>query len=282
MSRIRLTPPRPAGDDDERHAAALRDQARRDAEPREPDREVELRPEAEPIAAAPSASALEPPAPDPSAADARVAAIAERARLHTEAGIVAGAVAAYRELVELRPRERRWRLRLAWVLEQNGKHDDAVRELDRALEAMPDDVPLLTARAAILVGLLRYERAEADLRRAARLEEYNVEVLTTLGNLAFKRGRWREGLEPLRRATELAPDYAPAFYYLGEVYHRLDQLMPALAAYERAAELDPANWRALKQIGNLLDRLKRPTDAAVAHRRALAAQRLADQGPPPA
>ena len=196
-----------------------------------------------------------------------------RARELVAAGQIVAAVAAYRELVGLHPRLVSLRVEFARTLEQHNQGDAAVMELDRALEAQPDDVRLLCARATLLTTLLRYERADADLRRAQRLQENNVEVLTAIGSLACKRGRWREGLEPLRRATELAPDHAPAHYYLGEVYQRLDQLLPSLSAYERAVALDPTNWRAIKAMANMLDRLKRPDEAASAHRRALEAQK---------
>ena len=196
-----------------------------------------------------------------------------RARELVAGGQVVAAVAAYRELVSLYPKLVPLRMEFARTLEQHNQGENAVLELDRALEAQPDDVRLLCARASLLTTLLRYERADADLRRAQRLQENNVEVLTAIGSLACKRGRWREGLDPLRRATELAPDHAPAFYYLGEVYQRLDQLIPSLTAYERAVALDPHNARAIKAMANMLDRLKRPDEAAAAHRRALEAQK---------
>lgn len=211
--------------------------------------------------------------PEPPSLPAEVAAVLERARAHEAAGIDAGALAMYRELVALQPREPTWRMELARMLEQQGQPDAAVAELDRALDAHPDHLPLLAMRGALLVSLRRYERAEADLRRAVKLDEQNVPVLTGLGNLALRRGRWRDGLEPLRRATELDPTSGPAFYYLGEVYHQLNQLVPALSAYERAVELDPSSARALKAVGNVLDRLGRHEEAAVAHRRVLDVQR---------
>lgn len=182
------------------------------------------------------------------------------------------ALEAYRALVLRRPGDVQARVRFARLLELHGQSERALAELDRSLAEMPDEPTLLCARGLLLSAMLRYERAEADLRRSLKLQE-SVDVLTGLGNLACRRGKWREGLEPLRRASELDPNHSPAFYLLGEVYSRIDQYLPALSAYERSAQLDPANWRALKGMGNVLDRLKRPAEAAQAHRRALDVQR---------
>ena len=235
-----------------------------------------VRPTTPPDAERPMARGRAPRADDlPAevALDSDLEPVLARAERMRDAGISAGAIAAYRELLAARPRVAAWRLELAAALEGEGRREDALRELDRGLDLAPDDVALLAARATLLTTLLRYERAEADLRRAVKLQSGNIDALVALGSIACKRGRWREGLEPLRRATDIAPDHAPAWYYLGEVYHRLDQLVPALSAYERAVALDPANARALKQVGNVLDRMNRPREAAAAHRRALEATR---------
>jgi tetratricopeptide (TPR) repeat protein len=184
--------------------AAPHDVADWHPEPEPPPAEaVETAAAAEPAGTAEPAEAAEAAAPR-DATESRVADLVERARAQESAGILAGALAAYRELTDLQPRAVRWRRELARVLEQQGQADAAVLELDRALEQQPDDVPLLCARAALLTGLLRYERAEADLRRAVKLQEHNVDVLIGLGALACKRGRWRDGLEPLRRAADLS------------------------------------------------------------------------------
>jgi Flp pilus assembly protein TadD len=144
----------------------------------------------------------------------------------------------------------------------------ALARLDKLLTEAPDDVELLCARGTLHAQESRFDRAAADLRRAARMAEHDVRVLVATGMLACKRARWRDAIDPLREAAALEPGDAAVQYYLGEAYNHVDELVPALTAYERAVELAPSNWRALKGVGVVLDRLGRPDEATEAYRRA--------------
>lgn len=164
-------------------------------------------------------------------------------------------------------------LAAAAELVRRGNLAGALGELGRAIDDHPEDVGLLCARANVLLTLQRLEPAEADLRRAARLDPSNPEVLFGLGTLFCKKARWREAIEPLQRVVELDPMRAAGHYYLGEAYNQTDQLKPALGAYEAAVRLEPNNWRALKGVGIVLDKMGRPTEATVAYQKAREAQR---------
>ncbi|MDE3128564.1 MAG: tetratricopeptide repeat protein [Gemmatimonadota bacterium] len=144
----------------------------------------------------------------------------------------------------------------------------ALARLDRLLAELPDDVELLCARGTRHAQQSRFDRAAADLRRAARLAEHDPRVLVATGLLACRRARWRDAIDPLREAAALEPADAAVQYYLGEAYNPVDDLVPALTAYERAVELEPSNWRALKGVGVVLDRLGRRDEATEAYRRA--------------
>lgn len=151
-------------------------------------------------------------------------------------------------------------------------------EVERLLERQPDDPALLAEQGTVLVTLLRFDVAEAALRRALRLAPDEPGALAGLGRLLCRRARWRDAIEPLRRATELEPSFASAHYFLGEAYNHVDQLPSALAAYEMAAALAPRHWRAHKGVGVVLDRMGRPEEAATAHRRAREAHAQVNQG----
>jgi Flp pilus assembly protein TadD len=144
----------------------------------------------------------------------------------------------------------------------------ALTRLDRLLSNDADDVDLLCERATLFATLSRFDRADADLRRAVKLDERNARVFLALGLVACKRARWRDAIDPLREAIAAAPDTMLAHYYLGEACNHVDDLPSALAAYDRASELDPSSWRALHGMGVVLDRLGRGDEASEAHRRA--------------
>jgi Flp pilus assembly protein TadD len=177
-----------------------------------------------------------------------------------------------RRSTEMSPRDADAAIAYAHALEKHGEASAALEALDNCLRAGGDELRLICARAFLLGGRLKYELAEAELKRAAKLRADDPEVQVQVGILACRRARWRDAVEPLQKAAAQRTDDALAHFYLGEALNHVDQLAAALAAYERATQLDPANWRAFKGVGIVFDRLGRPADAAVAYRHMREAQ----------
>ena len=173
---------------------------------------------------------------------------------------------------EAHPGDAKLAIGLSAALDKRGNIAAALGVLQRAIDAGADAVPLRCARAAILSGRLRYDDAEAELRRATKVHPDDPDLLLQLGILACRRAKWRDAVEPLARLVKLDVASAQTHFYLGEALNKLDRLPEALVAYEKAAELDPVNWRALKGVGIVLDRMGRPADAAAYYRRARDAQ----------
>ncbi len=182
------------------------------------------------------------------------------------------ALAELKSIHEAHPGDVKTAVALSNALDKRGNIEGALSVLMRAIDAGADGVVLRCARATILQNRLRYDDAEAELRKAAKLRSDDPEVLLQRGILACRRAKWRDAVEPLDHVAKLSPQSGPAHFYLGEALNKLDRLKEALAAYERAAELEPGNWRALKGVGIVLDRMGRPADAAAFYRRARDAQ----------
>jgi tetratricopeptide (TPR) repeat protein len=173
---------------------------------------------------------------------------------------------------EAHPGDAKTAIALAAALDKRGNIAAALGVLQRAIDAGAEAVPLRCARATILSGRLRYDDAEAELKRATKVHPDEPDLLLQLGILACRRAKWRDAVEPLARLVKLDGASAQAHFYLGEALNKLDRLQDALMAYETAAELDAGNWRALKGVGIVLDRMGRPADAAAYYRRARDAQ----------
>ncbi len=168
---------------------------------------------------------------------------------------------------ELSPTDADAAIIYAQALDRHGNAAAALGALDECLANGGDDVRLICARAFLLGSRLRYDLAEQELKRAAKIRADDPDVQLQTGVLAGRRARWRDAVEPLQKAVAQRADDPLAHFYLGEALNHVDQLPAALSAYEHAARLDPSNWRAFKGVGIVLDRLGRPTDAAVAYRR---------------
>ncbi len=173
---------------------------------------------------------------------------------------------------EAHPGDARTAISLSHALDKRGNIEGALNVLRRAIDAGADGVALRCARAKLLSGRLRYDDAEAELKRAAKLRPDDVDVLLQQGILACRRAKWRDAVAPLERVANLDSTSGQAQFYLGEALNKLDRLDDALKAYERAADLEPDNFRALKGVGIVLDRMGRPADAAAFYRRARDAQ----------
>lgn len=164
---------------------------------------------------------------------------------------------------------------LAYVAALEKKNDAtlALAVLDKAEAAGADPFGVTCARASALGAKLRYDDAEAMLKKAAKLKPDAAEVHLQTGILACRRARWRDAIEPLRRAVALDAANASAHYYIGEALNQTDDRAGALTAFLQASELEPDHWRALKGVGIVLDRLGRSPEAAEYYRRARDAQR---------
>jgi Flp pilus assembly protein TadD len=146
---------------------------------------------------------------------------------------------------------------------------------DRALELLsgvvrvhPEHWPAVLARARLLIRSMRWNDAEAELRRAVRALPGSAEALRELGMVLSKKGLTLEAAEHLRRVTELRPESTADWYYLGEALNRAGRFAEAHKALLRASELDPHSTRTWQLLGRILDRLRRPDDAMAMYRRA--------------
>ena len=194
------------------------------------------------------------------------------ARRASPVAVPTAALDPLRRSTEMSPRDADAAIAYATALEKHGDASAALEALDVCLAAGGDELHLICARAFILGARLKYDLAEAELKRAAKLRADDPELQLQVGILACRRARWRDAVEPLQKAAAHRADDALAHFYLGEALNHVDQLAPALRAYEHATQLDPANWRAFKGVGIVLDRLGRPADAAVAYRHMREAQ----------
>ena len=150
-----------------------------------------------------------------------------------------------RSIHEAHPGDAKTAIALATAFDKRGNIERALTVLQRAIDAGADGVVLRCARAKILSGRLRYDDAEAELRRAAKLRADDPDVLLQQGILACRRAKWRDAVDPLEKVAKLDGASAQAHFYLGEALNKLDRLEEALESYQRAAELEPGNFRAL-------------------------------------
>lgn len=115
---------------------------------------------------------------------------------------------------------------LGQALEELGRTDSALRAYGLAIEEAEQDEDRAWAfwhRAGLLRELGRLEEAEADLRRAVRLDPSRVEARYELGQTLRERGEAAAAAETLEEAVEIAPGDPKIRYALALCYRDLDR-----------------------------------------------------------
>jgi tetratricopeptide (TPR) repeat protein len=125
-----------------------------------------------------------------------------------------------------------------------GDREGALSDLDCALQGMPDEIPLLTARATLRASAGDLDGALADAEHAAKLAPHDVSLHDRIGRLALGLGRYERAAEAYATARRVAADLGLALdveHLAGEALAigQLGRLADALALFDRALSLSP-------------------------------------------
>jgi len=161
------------------------------------------------------------------------------------------------------------RAKLAGVLTQLGRHEEALGHYDELLRHRPDRTDLRERRAATLVTMGAGRRALGELRALTREHPNFFGPHYHLGRALLQLGDYRGAEQALRRAVAIDPGQSHAHVYLGIALASQDDLQGALPHYRRATELDPDSPESLFNLGVALQELGQRAEAAAAFRRTL-------------
>jgi tetratricopeptide (TPR) repeat protein len=141
------------------------------------------------------------------------------------------------------------------------RHDDALDDLDRALELEPDDTYALARRSEVYRMKGRYHDALRDLSRVLELEPDDPTTLVARGDLHTGQGRYDDALPDLNRALELEPDNLTALASRGGIHAEQGRYDDALRDLDRVLELDPSDAFVLATRGAIYAEQGRDDDA---------------------
>jgi tetratricopeptide (TPR) repeat protein len=182
------------------------------------------------------------------------------------------AVAVYDKMPMTSPLRPNAEIQAGLALENLGKHDDAVKHLDRVISERPDDVDALAAlgniyrsRKQFAEAADTYDKAIAKLAVPGRA---NWDLFYFRGIARERINRWPDAEADLRKALELLPDplgreRALVLNYLG--YSLVDKhlkLDEGLDMLRRAVELRPRDGYIIDSLGWAYYRLGRYEDAS--------------------
>jgi tetratricopeptide (TPR) repeat protein len=166
-------------------------------------------------------------------------------------------------LVTIAPRDSSLRRLYAQALATAGKPEQAVRELEEALGALPDDLELTFALASGYVRVKRVEDADKLFAKIAAAKPI-PRTYVLIGRTYRDYGEYARARAALRRALELDPRVTRAHYYLGTItimeegYVRVDEAISEFKAELKVAPRDPVTHL---RLGIVLTEAKRHDEA---------------------
>lgn len=150
-----------------------------------------------------------------------------------------------------------------------GRHDDALKAFDTAVEIAPGDAQAVWQKGNALLTAGRTPEALAAFEQTMRLDPRHADAAYKGGHLLHGLGRYDEALAHLDRSAELQPRHALTWHMRALVLKELNRLDEALADNLRAIELDPANADSFGNAGAVLQAQGRHAEALPWYDRAL-------------
>ena len=146
-------------------------------------------------------------------------------------------------------------------LAAEGRPQDALSRLERALEEEPRSARLEHEAGRILESLRRPESALLRHDAAARLDPAFLAAHVAIGNLHAEAGRFAEARAAFGSALALEPKSASALHGLAQVLAREGKLAEAVATFQRAAAANPRSAMVRYGLGAALEKLLRLEDS---------------------
>lgn len=183
--------------------------------------------------------------------------------------VYASELSLWSDTIAKRPENARARVNYSLALDAAGRRDEALHQIDRAVELEPTSADAHFNRGVVLAGLGRRDDARSAYRRCLALRPDYSEAHNNLGILALNSADWNEAATEFRAATQVRPRYAEAHSNLSVALLELHRGSEAIAAAERAVALDPGLALAYYNLGNALIAAGRAIDAREAFQRAV-------------
>lgn len=140
----------------------------------------------------------------------------------------------------------------AWNCLATCRYEDALAEVDRALERVPGSLQAETLRGWALMRLGRLREARDVLEAVLRQAPESALARASLGYVAAREGRYPEAMDHLSRAAREVSDRKAVLYahlYLGMLYTRREMHQDGRSCLARSIELGPSLVEAYWEMG---------------------------------
>jgi tetratricopeptide (TPR) repeat protein len=159
---------------------------------------------------------------------------------------------------------------LGTALQKQGRHEEALKTFDKAVQLKPDDAELWINLGNVLVELDRPTEAVLGFQHALKLNPSRWEAANKSGYLFFRLERFEEARAHFDLCDQLQPNHSLTLQMRALALRGLKRFEESLVDNLRAHELDPADANNCNNIGDALQSLGRPEEAVEWFDKALA------------
>lgn len=158
------------------------------------------------------------------------------------------ALALLSKTIEAKPSEALYRLR-AILYRMNGKEEEALADLNKALAMQPKDPVALLQRAEIAIFNGDIKSAKSDLRSAVRLAPQVADATQAIYVrclIANEEGRTSDAINDMKKLVEREPDNLGRRFQLANLYQVDKRPRKAIETFTQILEQKPGNVLALR------------------------------------
>jgi tetratricopeptide (TPR) repeat protein len=152
---------------------------------------------------------------------------------------------------------------------QQGRHEDALKAFDKAVQLNPADPELWVNLGTALAAMKRTKEALLACQRALELDPVHCNAAYTLGVIFYEAGNFDEALSCFHRCDKLRPNDLRILHYRAATLRGLKRFDECLADNLRVHRIDPTHPLHCNNIGDALLCLGRRQEALTWFDRAL-------------
>jgi tetratricopeptide (TPR) repeat protein len=144
---------------------------------------------------------------------------------------------------------------MAQALIVQGKPDQAVKHIEKAVEYDPGNSDLKFQLGKILLSLGQIEKGLGRIKEAAQIDPDDSNLNFECGNLMYQAGEIGEAIELYQASIAIQPGHNDALNNLGNCHFQLEEYEKACAIYEQLLDEAPEYWSGYRNLGLACARL---------------------------
>ena len=134
-----------------------------------------------------------------------------------------------------------------------GQLQQALSESSQLLERFPNSVILYNIAGACNAGLMQFDAAINNYKKALKINPYYADAYSNMGNVLKDKGDLEAAIESYKQALKIKPDYAQAYSNMGIALKGKGDLNAAISSYKQALKIKPDYAEAYNNMGSALN-----------------------------